>query len=159
MKNCLQTTSVYIVVVVTVCKSLVSRWKLLTKYEEKRLGIHATFTVVYRFKNRQDESTAYGDVDRLKAFCRILYFFVNAHMWRKWHGDNPCLPTSTWLTNKDDRIPYSPVAAFLYGLRQWYTRSGEPVIMELLEAVDDSDRRGLVNRWLIDNHLPVIRSW
>jgi hypothetical protein len=74
-----------------------------------------------------------------KSFLSSFIFFVNTYLWRKWHGDNPCLPTSTWHINKDDIIFYTPVAAFLYGLRQWYTRS---VIMELLEAADDSDRRG-----------------
>jgi hypothetical protein len=37
--------------------------KTADKNEEKRLDIHAASTVVYRYKNRQDESKAYGDVD------------------------------------------------------------------------------------------------
>jgi len=94
-----------------------------------------------------------------KSFLSYFVFFINTDMWRKWHGDNPCLPTSTWLTTKVDRITLfscSGISQRITDVGIPYTRPGESVIMELLEAADDSDRRGLVNRWLIDNHLPVI---
>ncbi len=78
-----------------------------------------------------------------ESFLSYFVFFVNTDLWWKCQS-HPRLPTKKWQINKDDRIPYSPVAAFLYELRLWYTvypACGEPV-MELLEAADDSDRRG-----------------